>query len=79
MERVRGESANDRNDRAIRTAAHWYAAHLAAEQNADVVLLTNDRENKKRALMEAADSRLQVFTGTAAVLILNEAKGSTEN
>ena len=55
MERQPGESANDRNDRAIRTAAMWYKKNLAqnqevGNQNAvQVVLLTNDRENASKA------------------------------
>lgn len=54
VERMEGESANDRNDRAIRTAAKWYADHLSREVNspdpARVVLLTNDRENREKAI-----------------------------
>ncbi|XP_067948007.1 exosome complex exonuclease RRP44-like [Watersipora subatra] len=62
VERVRGESANDRNDRAIREAGHWYASHLLQDGlELNVILLTNDRENKKRALMKT-NSRLYVYT-----------------
>lgn len=42
-----GESPNDRNDRAIRTAAAWYAARLPGMR---VVVLTNDADNRRRAL-----------------------------
>ncbi|KAI2668439.1 Exosome complex exonuclease RRP44 [Labeo rohita] len=52
IEREQGESANDRNDRAIRVAAKWYADHLAKESNGGslkVVLLTDDRANKEKA------------------------------
>ena len=53
IEREPGESANDRNDRAIRVAAKWYSQHLKTdESSADglkVVLLTNDRGNKQKA------------------------------
>ncbi|KAM7385436.1 hypothetical protein PAMP_001519 [Pampus punctatissimus] len=53
IEREPGESANDRNDRAIRVAAKWYSQHLkTAEPDADglkLVLLTNDRGNKEKA------------------------------
>ena len=63
MERVRGESANDRNDRAIRVASHWYSAHLANQVNdLRVILLTNDRDNKKQALQNHG-SQLSVYTG----------------
>lgn len=53
IEREPGESANDRNDRAIRVAAKWYSQHLkTSESDPDglkVVLLTNDRGNKEKA------------------------------
>lgn len=53
IEREPGESANDRNDRAIRVAAKWYIDHLKAsdchEDGLRVVLLTNDMGNKQKA------------------------------
>ncbi|XP_062286202.1 exosome complex exonuclease RRP44 [Scomber scombrus] len=51
IEREPGESANDRNDRAIRVAAKWYSQHLKASDSdrLKVVLLTNDRGNKEKA------------------------------
>ena len=55
VERQPGETANDRNDRAIRTAALWYKKHLELNQEVgdlntvQVVLLTNDRENANKA------------------------------
>ncbi|CAM4488728.1 unnamed protein product [Leuciscus chuanchicus] len=52
IEREQGESANDRNDRAIRVAAKWYTDHLAKVTDGGplkVVLLTNDRANKEKA------------------------------
>ncbi|XP_009369787.2 exosome complex exonuclease RRP44 homolog A [Pyrus x bretschneideri] len=45
-----GESKNDRNDRAIRVAAQWYQSHLAG--SAKVLLITNDKENKRKAIEE---------------------------
>ncbi|GAB2254227.1 hypothetical protein Droror1_Dr00022036 [Drosera rotundifolia] len=45
-----GESPNDRNDRAIRVATLWYQKHLAAA--GQVLLVTNDRENKRKAVEE---------------------------
>ncbi|KAI3838916.1 hypothetical protein MKX03_002692 [Papaver bracteatum] len=48
--KAKGESPNDRNDRAIRVATDWYQKHLGASVR--VLLLTNDRENKKRATAE---------------------------
>uniref|UniRef100_A0A1A8PEA2 Exosome complex exonuclease RRP44 n=1 Tax=Nothobranchius pienaari TaxID=704102 RepID=A0A1A8PEA2_9TELE len=53
IERQPGESANDRNDRAIRVAVKWYSKHLQTlESGPDglkVVLLTNDQGNKQKA------------------------------
>lgn len=53
IEREPGESANDRNDRAIRVAVGWYSQHLKTlESGPDglkVVLLTNDQGNKQKA------------------------------
>ncbi|EPS71662.1 hypothetical protein M569_03096, partial [Genlisea aurea] len=45
-----GESPNDRNDRAIRVAAKWYQDHLSHSGTADIILITNDRENRNKAL-----------------------------
>ena len=52
-----GESANDRNDRAIRTAVQWYNKHLEEGREGKdeggeptkVVLITNDKENREKA------------------------------
>ncbi|KAJ8513325.1 hypothetical protein OPV22_003759 [Ensete ventricosum] len=49
-----GESPNDRNDRAIRVAALWYQSHLGV--NTQILLITNDRENKRRAIEEGISS-----------------------
>uniref|UniRef100_H3DI20 Exosome complex exonuclease RRP44 n=1 Tax=Tetraodon nigroviridis TaxID=99883 RepID=H3DI20_TETNG len=53
IEREPGESANDRNDRAIRVASRWYSQHLRGCQSdgdeLKVVLLTNDLANKQKA------------------------------
>ncbi|KAK9284684.1 hypothetical protein L1049_023860 [Liquidambar formosana] len=45
-----GESPNDRNDRAIRVATQWYQSHLGGRTR--VLLITNDRENKRKATEE---------------------------
>lgn len=55
VERQPGESANDRNDRAIRVATQWYEKHLklsAADDEAEirVILLTDDVNNRTKAL-----------------------------
>ncbi|XP_061783117.2 exosome complex exonuclease RRP44 isoform X1 [Nerophis lumbriciformis] len=51
IEREPGESANDRNDRAIRVATKWYTQHLnkSDADGLNVVLLTNDQGNKQKA------------------------------
>ncbi|XP_038674233.1 exosome complex exonuclease RRP44 [Scyliorhinus canicula] len=54
IEQEQGESANDRNDRAIRIAVKWYNEHLKKSQSntvqLQVILITNDRKNKERAV-----------------------------
>ncbi|XP_068865316.1 exosome complex exonuclease RRP44 isoform X2 [Aphelocoma coerulescens] len=55
IEQKRGETSNDRNDRAIRVAVKWYNEHLKKiedEEKIQVVFLTNDRTNKEKALEE---------------------------
>jgi len=49
VERQKGESANDRNDRAIRKAAEWYGQRVPGVAT---VLLTDDRENARKAKLE---------------------------
>ncbi|CDP01774.1 unnamed protein product [Coffea canephora] len=50
VKEMAGETPNDRNDRAIRVATHWYQSHLSNVVR--ILLLTNDRENKRKALEE---------------------------
>ncbi|KAJ8302790.1 hypothetical protein KUTeg_019186 [Tegillarca granosa] len=57
VERQPGETANDRNDRAIREGVKWYHNHLSSKKMS-VVLVTNDAENKRKASEEG----LNVFT-----------------
>jgi exosome complex exonuclease DIS3/RRP44 len=56
VERKPGESANDRNDRAIRTAARWFGEHAVQKGGCDkdvgVVLLTDDVDNRNKAKKE---------------------------
>lgn len=55
VEQEQGENANDRNDRAIRVAAKWYNEHLkklSAENQPQVIFITNDRKNKEKAVEE---------------------------
>lgn len=58
VEREAGESSNDRNDRAIREAAKWYNKHLQTSRQIQTILLTNDADNRKKAL----DQGLQSYT-----------------
>ena len=48
-----GESPNDRNDRAIRIGTAWYAQRLPQMK---IYLLTNDAENRRKALGEQLDA-----------------------
>ena len=50
IERVAGESPNDRNDRAIRVATSWLANHLPQMR---LTLLTNDAGNRAKASVGA--------------------------
>ncbi|XP_063981458.1 exosome complex exonuclease RRP44 [Diachasmimorpha longicaudata] len=55
VERVKGESANDRNDRAIREATKWYNNHLFHQDTSKrikTILLTDDNDNKMKAQKE---------------------------
>uniref|UniRef100_A0A8D0Y5J7 Protein DIS3 homolog n=1 Tax=Sus scrofa TaxID=9823 RepID=A0A8D0Y5J7_PIG len=55
VEQQQGENSNDRNDRAIRVAAKWYNEHLkkmSAENQLQVIFITNDRKNKEKAIEE---------------------------
>lgn len=57
--REEGETVNDRNDRAVRRSAFWYAAHLnvAAKKNAPVVVvITNDAENRRKAKADGIEA-----------------------
>ncbi|KAI4314665.1 hypothetical protein L6164_027553 [Bauhinia variegata] len=50
IKQMDGETKNDRNDRAIRVATQWYQSHLGSAVS--VLLITNDRENKRKAAEE---------------------------
>eukprot|EP00752_Nemacystus_decipiens_P011314 g10054.t1 len=52
-EQIKGETPNDRNDRAIRIATSWFSQQL--DDSAAVTLLTNDRANL--AMAREADIR----------------------
>ncbi|KAI8071266.1 exosome complex exonuclease RRP44 [Gongronella butleri] len=48
IEKLHGESPNDRNDRAIRVSAKWYKDHLK-QHGLNVLLLSDDRANREKA------------------------------
>lgn len=72
--REAGESINDRNDRAVRKAVHWYGRHLRqaikaaggrSENCPAVVMLSDDRENLRKSKEDgiAASSFRQYVEG----------------
>ena len=52
VRREEGESINDRNDKAVRRAAQWYAGHLPKKKCPAIVVLTDDQENRRKAKAE---------------------------
>ncbi|KAI8146735.1 exosome complex exonuclease RRP44-like protein [Fennellomyces sp. T-0311] len=48
LEKLKDETPNDRNDRAIRVATQWYANHLKSQQ-IEAVMLSDDRANRDKA------------------------------
>lgn len=57
INREQGETVNDRNDRAVRRAVKWYGEHLVrtkAKKIPAVVMLSNDRENLRKAKEEGS-------------------------
>ena len=59
-----GETINDRNDRAVRQAVRWYGEHLQrsvaasrkAKQIPAIIMLTDDKENLRKAKEEHVDA-----------------------
>ncbi|KAL8712281.1 MAG: hypothetical protein Q9220_003432 [cf. Caloplaca sp. 1 TL-2023] len=55
--REKGETINDRNDRAVRAAVHWYGCHLEesaksggrTKSRPSIVMLSDDRDNLRKA------------------------------
>lgn len=61
VQRAEGETINDRNDRAVRKAVQWYNQHITEAVSArsksqkripTVVMITDDRENLRKAKAE---------------------------
>ena len=53
IKQEQGESPNDRNDRAIRVGTAWYVQRLPQMK---IFLLTNDAENRRKALSNHLDA-----------------------
>lgn len=51
--REKGETINDRNDRAIRKTALWYKNHLKVH----IIFICNDADNRNKARKEGLDAR----------------------
>ncbi|KAM3521175.1 hypothetical protein NHJ13051_006408 [Beauveria bassiana] len=71
VKREPNESVNDRNDRAVRLAVKWYDEHLAAQAGKGeapaVVMLTDDRDNIRKAKKEGVEaSTLRDYIGSLA-------------
>ncbi|KAM3452082.1 hypothetical protein MY3296_004819 [Beauveria thailandica] len=71
VQREPNESVNDRNDRAVRQAVKWYGEHLAAQAGKGeapaVVMLTDDRDNIRKAKKEGIEaSTLRDYIGSLA-------------
>jgi exosome complex exonuclease DIS3/RRP44 len=52
IRREEGETINDRNDKAVRRAARWYAEHLPKKKCPVIVVLTDDEDNRRKAQAE---------------------------
>ncbi|KAK6463991.1 exoribonuclease required for 3 end formation of 5.8S rRNA [Scheffersomyces coipomensis] len=59
INRLKNESINDRNDRAIRKVASWYNTHLNennSPEKIEIILLCNDRDNRTKAKAEGINA-----------------------
>ncbi|KAK6203161.1 exoribonuclease required for 3 end formation of 5.8S rRNA [Scheffersomyces amazonensis] len=60
INRLKNESINDRNDRAIRKVASWYNTHLNdnnnSHENIKIILLCNDKDNRLKANSEGINA-----------------------
>lgn len=64
IERLKGETPNDYNDRSIRQATKWYSNHLKKyckggsdiNDRSLVILLTNDAKNKELAIADGVET-----------------------
>ncbi|OIR58338.1 MAG: mitotic control protein dis3 [Amphiamblys sp. WSBS2006] len=71
------ESPNDRNDRLIRKAVGWYQKHIGEERGTVFYLVTNDKDNKRRAEEEGIQSL--TFSEYAAHIGLEFSPEETED
>eukprot|EP00923_Selenidium_pygospionis_P005711 GHVN01009729.1.p1 GENE.GHVN01009729.1~~GHVN01009729.1.p1 ORF type:complete len:786 (+),score=62.78 GHVN01009729.1:2056-4413(+) len=51
-EKDENESINDRNDSIIRKSTQWYSEHYGTDKGTRFILVTNDKENTARAVLE---------------------------
>ncbi|KAG0226605.1 exosome catalytic subunit dis3 [Actinomortierella wolfii] len=57
IEKLHRETANDRNDRAIRVATKWYSKHVAdIKPSVSVVLVSDDAMNREKAVADGLQS-----------------------
>lgn len=60
IEKLKDESPNDRNDRAIRVATKWYGNHIKElKPHVSVVMMTDDAANRSKAIADG----LQAVSG----------------
>ncbi|RUP45112.1 hypothetical protein BC936DRAFT_148596 [Jimgerdemannia flammicorona] len=69
IDKLKDESPNDRNDRAIRVATNWYTEHLARSAKPDrpavaVVMISDDANNRAKA----KETKIQAFSGIYKII-----------
>lgn len=69
IDRIKLETPNDRNDRAIRVATQWYNTHCLAFSNVKFILLTDDAINRQLA------NQTQILNAS----VLDYVQGMTQN
>lgn len=60
VDRLKDETINDRNDRAIRKCASWYQSHLNDDkipEKIKIIFLCDDKDNRAKAINEGIDAR----------------------
>lgn len=63
IEKLKDESPNDRNDRAIRAATRWYGKHIQhLKPKVGVVMMTDDVANREKATADGLQAVSGDFT-----------------